>query len=147
MRAKVIYLETERTGKIITTNVVDGKITIDDKTFYVDLINPIYVKDIFGYSPIYILKHDTPFPGEIKIEKNIEIENNKTVERYLSSITFVKDKYFDPKLLNRIVQISILANMLKVKKKISAILPLILGVIVGALTTFLIYYFKTGGKI
>lgn len=76
MKAKALYLETDKMTKIVNKKVKNGTIKIKDKSFDVDKTKPLLIEkrgfpNIFGKSiqALYILKHDQAKPLEINFRK------------------------------------------------------------------------------
>jgi hypothetical protein len=146
-------------------SVKDGSIVIGDKKFVVDSTlapkgessKPLNLMKSFGMAePLYFLKWDCIFPARVNskvVERRVDIEAAKNivlgnpsfpVERnIITNVVFTRDAKNTPESLYKTESLKILGGMLRVKRQIGGgALPLIFGVVVGAVISFLLMYFK-----
>ncbi len=73
MKAKILYLMSENTGKILTRPIKDGRIMVGKKEFTIDKVrNPILIESgKFSKKPMnfYIVKHDMALPLNYDIDR------------------------------------------------------------------------------
>lgn len=133
MKAYVLFHETNDIVRLVKTKVRDGMIEIGDKTFDVDEFSAKLLKTWNGVYPLYMLKWDCVNPA-VNFNKPIKAEEFKP--------EFKRDKYINPEILQKTMNLRILGNLLKVRKPVSSWIPLILGLIFGA---FLMYFLMISG--
>ncbi|MEM1553150.1 MAG: hypothetical protein QXH03_10870 [Candidatus Bathyarchaeia archaeon] len=169
--SKVLFFHTPSVVELKDVKEEDGAIIIGDKKFYVDEIPEVkkkleedkgevvrlMLKTKFGFQPLYLLKWDSLYPAKVsfknislqEIERKEELENvksivtNKPTEKiHLATIVFHRDLKNIPESLYKSEKLKILGGMFKVKREIKAFLPLLFGLILGILITFLMVRFK-----
>lgn len=169
--AKALFFITETEAVLQSIKIEDGGVYIGDKKFWVDRSVPIDLKRIGGMTePLYLLKWDCIEPGDLEfftlkekkkslkellhsdkeqIEKDMELKNAKAIvegkepieKEFITNIVFTRDAKNTPESLYKTETLKILGGMLKVKKA-GGLLPMVFGVIIGLVVTFLIFYFK-----
>jgi hypothetical protein len=154
---KVLLFNTNKEAKLITVpHTKDGAIIIGDKKFYVndEESDFLLLQKRFGYEPLYLLKWDCILPGKVKFEeKDVEmseklnelksnISGRPVVKRYISTVTFTRDAKNTPESLYKTETLKILGGMLKVKREVKHFAPLIFGLIMGIMITFIMFYLK-----
>lgn len=163
MKNKVLYFHTENEAELRDETVEDGFITIGDKQWFVDQTEPITLKGRLGNKSLYILKWDTPHPAQInpddfngkkiKIPKGIgDVEKIKKKMQKLTGLekvalvqlVFTQDKSYTPEALKKTTSLSILGNMLKLKKEAPSIILLFIGVAVGVAVMWGLQYMGFG---
>jgi len=142
MKAYALLFDTKRMCKLIKTNVEDGHIFIEDKAFYVDTNEPLYLRKWHSTVPLYILKWN-----DIKPSKNINPEkpNSKVIERVQPEFeSDEKTPEIIPELYRKLIGLKILGNMIKVRKKPEFLefLYIGIGLVVGVLLMYALLYFK-----
>lgn len=130
MKAYVLYYESNDIVRLIKTKVRDGTIEIGDKAFRVDGFKAKLLKTFSGVYPLYMLKWDSVYPAT-NFNEPQEFEPK-----------FKRHDDINPEILRKTMSLRILGNLLKVKKPVPALLPLILGLIFGA---FLMYFLMASG--
>jgi len=138
-KAMVLVLDSGNFGRIVHGHVEEGFFT-DQKTglsWFVGAQQPIFIRTRFGYTPMYIVRFDSPFPSENvhpvlpEFLKDIDEEERKTLPT--------------PKLLRRLLDMVILANVLRPKRKFRLdVASLIIGAVIGA---FIFWYLRLFGVI
>ena len=123
--ARILYFKTDQVAKLMSKDINDGAVTVDDKKHIVDANRPLcYVKRKIGrgFQPFYIMhwQHIKPARG---------LEHNDKGWK----ITFDTEKYdMTPEMLRKLTGIKILGNMLKTpKSKPEGLMMLVLGVFAG----------------
>lgn len=146
-KAKALVFHTENEAELVNKEVIDGFIMTGDKAWFVDRSKPITLRGRFGNQSLYILKWDTPYPAKInpdgekiKIPKGIGkvdeikkkmIELTGLEKVALVQLVFTQDKSYTPEALKKTVSLSILGNMLRLRKGAPNIILLIIGVAIG----------------
>jgi len=151
---KVLLFNNEKEASFISVKPVkDGAIIIGDKKFYVNEKEALLLQKRFGFAePFYILKWDcvTPAKLESKVVENREemgelksqIENKPIIRDHITTVVLTRDAKNTPESLYKTETLKILGGMLKVKKEIKGYLPLVFGVIIGAVIMLLMIHFK-----
>jgi len=146
-KAKILYFHTGNEAELRERPVEDGFITMGDKMWFVDGTEPITLKGRMGNQSLYILKWDTPHPAqlnpdskEIRIPRGIgdvtEIKKKMMeltgLEKVaLVQMVFTQDKSYTSEALKKTTSLSILGNMLRVRKQAPSMILLFIGVIIG----------------
>lgn len=156
---KILFFHTKDEAELMDAKVKDGSIEIGEKKFFVDGSRGINLrKKIFGKpskftEPLYFLKWDCLYPAKIKTsvkERKLNLKEVKelikggfvpTERNIITNLVFEKDKDKTPESLYKTERVKIVGGMLKVKKAVG-LAPLIIGVVVGALITFLLIYLR-----
>lgn len=113
----VLLFDSEKHARLIKTKVSDGSVVIEGKQFFVDTSQPLLLKRMFGYVPLYIIKWNDVEPA-----RNIHLERvNPKFE----------EKGVTPELLRKLMGLKILGNMIKTKAPPSGMLYIIIGLIAG----------------
>ena len=125
-----LVLDSNNIGELYYGRIEDGFFEKEDKSWFVGSQQPILVKDRFGFTPLFILRYDSPFPSE-----NI----HPIAPEFLREIPEAeREKIPTPKLLNRLLKMVILSNVIKPKRRIKLDMKRLLIIIAIA---FVIYYF------
>jgi len=106
-----LVLDTNNIGTLYFGKIEDGFFSKGDKSWFVGAQQPILVKSTFGYTPMYILRYDSPFPTENVHAISPEFLRDIPDEE--------RNKIPTPTLLNRLLKMVILSNVIKPKRKIS----------------------------
>jgi len=164
---KVLYFHTNDVAELKTVKLEDGSIEIGEKKFRVDYVPKIkdlkdgsvvrinLKKGLGLYEPLYILRWDCLYPAILnsRVEtrevdasefQNIKriAEGKKPLERnFITTITFVRDVKNTPESVYKSEKLKILGGMLKLKKSVGA-LPLLFGLIVGTVITYMLFFLK-----
>lgn len=117
-----MILDTDFSGEIKKAEIKDGKVTINNKEWYVDKAKPFMLKGLIP-RPLYILKWDNVLPLEFEVEeKNTVLKNETTgetftmVKKQLVPLTETKfqEKYKQmPELLKETQDLRFLKSMKK----------------------------------
>jgi len=156
MRDKFLYFVTENEAELRDEVIKDGTVVIGNKEWYVDKAKPINLRGRLGKQSMYILKWDSPHPAEInpdskeiKIPSSIgNVEDIKKKMRELTGLekvalvqlVFTQDKSYTPEALKKTTSLSILGNMLRIRKEAPSIILLFIGVGVGAVVMWALQY-------
>jgi len=65
VKIKILYFDTNYNAKLVTAKLKNGKVSIDGKTFVLDVTKPFMLKTLLGYKPFYIVKWSNPKPVQI----------------------------------------------------------------------------------
>lgn len=160
-KAKVLYFNSQNEAELMKKKVEDGFIEVKGGKYYVEPADPILLKGTFGFTPLYIIKWDTPHPAEVEslsAEQMKEIEEitegklekeemEEIMERaeekeptQVHQIVFTKDEKVEPKTLKSVMDLAILRNMMEARKKPlmeGGMLPLIIGLGIGAAVIYI----------
>jgi hypothetical protein len=151
---KVLLFNNEKEARLITVKPVeDGAIIVGKKKFYVDEKEALLLQKSFGMAePFYILKWDCITPAKLEpkvVEKETELQDLKSVVEgkpivrdHITNVVFTRDAKNTPESLYLTERLKILGGMLKIKKEMKGYLPLIFGVIIGAVIMLLMIHFK-----
>lgn len=68
---RFLYFNTDRTARLVRIRKLnkDSSVKIDGKKFSLKDAKPVIYKRPIGVSPMYIIKHDSPFPLELSGSK------------------------------------------------------------------------------
>lgn len=127
MKCYVLYHETKDLVRLVKTEVKDGMVDVEDKMFDIDKFEPKLIKISGiggGIYPLYMLKWDSVNPAE----------NFNPI--------FEKDKEVNPEVLKKTMSLKILGNMLKIKKPISPIIMIMIGVVFGGFVVYFLFASK-----
>jgi hypothetical protein len=149
---KVLYFNSETDAELIKAKMKDGEIIIGEKKFSVDTARHINLRRAIGVEPLYLLKWDCIFGGNVKsqvTERKLElaeikkvIEGGTPMERnIISTVVFTRDAKNIPESLYKTERLKIVGGMFHIKKD-RGLLPVIFGLIVGSVVVFLLFYFK-----
>jgi hypothetical protein len=151
---KILLFNNEKEASFISVKPVkDGAIIIDNKKFYVNENEALLLQKRFGFAePFYILKWDCITPAKLKskvVEREVELQDLKSVVEgkpvvrdHITNVVFTRDAKNTPESLYKTERLKILGGMLKIKKEMKGYLPLIFGVIIGAIIMLLMIHFK-----
>ncbi|RLG16663.1 hypothetical protein DRN69_00295 [Candidatus Pacearchaeota archaeon] len=124
-----LVLNTNNIGELYYGKIEDGFFEKGENTWFVGAQQPILIKDMFGFTPLFILRYDSPFPSE-----NL----HPIVPEFLKELPEdERNKLPTPRLLQRLLKMVILANVIKPKRRISLDIKKILIILA---ISFLIYY-------
>lgn len=153
--ARALFFNSNWLAELKRVKVKDGRIELDGKEYYADETKPLLLKTPFGIEPLYLIKWDCVYPGKIetkvdthvkktkikklpvedllRIKKVVEgDEEVKVIEKVINTqIVFERDKDHTPESLYKSTKLKILGGMLKVKRSVGGILPLIFGFAMG----------------
>jgi hypothetical protein len=115
----VLYFETEDVARLVKANLKNGFLEFEDKSFIVNENKALKLKTAFGYSPLYILRWDSIYPSEDFNPK------------------FNPDKELNPEIVHKTMRLKILGNLLILKKPVSPLILLLIGLAFGG---FLMYF-------
>jgi len=152
LKTKALYFHTENEAEFIDRPIIDGFIDYQDKSWFVEKTKPIIIHGKFGKQSLYLLKWDTPYPAEINPDSNdiklpSGVDGLKEIKKKMQELTgiekvavaqivFTQDKKISPEMLKKTMRLSILGNMLKIKKQAPSVILLIIGVIIGVAVMF-----------
>lgn len=126
MRTKAIVLHSPFEGSEHSVKVKNGKIIADNKSWIIGNTAPIIVKGKIGEYKLYILSHNKRVP--------ISFDNALKPE--------VKKDYIPPSIARKLDDLTILGNMIKVRKPIGGFLPFMIGLFAGIIILYLLIVFK-----
>ena len=153
--ARVLLFDSNWLARLKRVKVKDGCVEIDGKQYYVDETKPLLLKTPLGTEPLYFIKWDCVYPGKIetkvdthvkktkvsklpvedllRIKKVVEgDEEVKVIEKVINTqIVFERDKDHTPESLYKSTKLKILGGMLKVKRSVGGLLPLVFGFAMG----------------
>lgn len=92
INAKVLMLDTNYIGEIKKCKVVGGSLFIGDREYFVDDINPIQLKGMFGSIPLYICKWDSLIPANFVIKSEKKMIDEKTESKIKSIGKIIRSK-------------------------------------------------------
>ena len=152
MKAKVLYFNSKNEARLVTKEIEDGAIIIENKQFYVDNAVPLLLQTRFGVQPLYLLKWNEVEPARninypISFKGKIIGKANKIINGK-GNLELVEPKWREkgdmtPDMLRKIINLRILGNMIKVRKPTpSGLLFLILGIVIGIGILYSLINFK-----
>jgi hypothetical protein len=129
----VEIMDAEQQGKILTPKFLDENFYVSDEVNALKLLR----RNIFGKlkkeaEPLYICYSDAVVPAEIP---KIKVENKNA--KPVMDLTFKKSDLVDPRTFKNTMELAILGNLLKPKMKLSGMILLFLGVIIGFAVVYL----------
>jgi hypothetical protein len=146
----VEVMNAEQQGKILTPKFLDENFYVSDEVKSLKMVK----RNMFGRvkkeaEPLYICYSDAVVPAEIP---KIRIESKEPVQQKgkkgelkvvvtakpVMDLTFKKSDLVDPRAFKNTMELSILGNLLKPKMKITGLLMLFIGVIVGFAVLYLL---------
>jgi len=128
-RVMFLILNTNNIGEFYYGRVEDGFFEKGENTWFVGAQQPILVKDMFGFTPLFILRYDSPFPSE-----NV----HPIVPEFLKELPEdERNKLPTPRLLQRLLKMVILANVIKPKRRIKLDFKKLIIILI---ISFAIYY-------
>lgn len=153
MKAKVLYFNSKNDARLVTKEIEDGSIIIEDKQFFVDDARPLMLQTKLGTIPLYLLKWNEvqpstnlnppigSFKGRIIKRKILPSKGDfKNIDPKWAN-SWKKD--MTPELIKKMMGLKILGNMIKVKKPApTGLLFLIIGLVTGALLLYSLLMFK-----
>lgn len=147
-KARVLYFNSKNEALLLKKKVEDGFIHFKEKAFYVENSRPILLKGRMGYTPLYLIKWDTVQPAKVdlsnvlpkKVRKELEKKQVK-IPQNVTQVVFQRDKDYTPEALKKTVSLTILGNMIKLRREVAGIVPMIIGVVIGAIVMFAMNYF------
>jgi len=154
MKSIILFFDTDYTARILKKEVKDGRVEIDDGEYVVGNTTPFTVKTPTGTKPLYILKWNTIYPAEFKLEdKIVKLMGRDMKMKELVPVKpefFVKnDLRFNPKMLKMTQELRFLKGMKSYAeggvRDWKNILSWVLGVIMLVAGGFLIYILMKGG--
>jgi hypothetical protein len=145
----VEIMDAEQQGKILTPKFLDENFYVSDEVNALKLLR----RNIFGKlkkeaEPLYICYSDAVVPAEIP---KVKVENKEPVQQKgkkgelkvvvtakpVMDLTFKKSDLVDPRTFKNTMELAILGNLLKPKMKLSGMILLFLGVIIGFAVVYL----------
>jgi len=134
--ALIVLLRGNNIADLVKGKIDDG-FFVDEKNgdaWFVGAQQPIMVRDKVGYTPMYILRFDSPFPSENLHPISPEFLKNLGIDE--------RDKLPTPKLLYRILKMVVLSNVIRVKRKMKLdTTSLMIGVAAGVLLYYVLHWF------
>ena len=154
--ARVLFYDSNWVATLRKVKVKDGRVEIDGKEYYVDESKPFLLKTPLGTEPLYFVKWDCVYPAKVETKvdthlkktklKNLPLQDMLRIKKVIdgdkevnviekvvtTQLVFERDKEHTPESLYKSTKLKILGGMLKVKKTISGIVPLIIGFAVGS---------------
>jgi len=131
-----LVLDTNNIGTLYFGKIEDGFFSRCDKSWFVGAQQPILVKSTFGYTPMYILRYDSPFPSENVHAISPEFLRDISDEE--------RNKIPTPTLLNRLLKMVILSNVIKPKRKINTNVGKIILIFAVAAIIYYVVVMKGG---
>ena len=112
-----LLLKANNHGKMVSAEIHDGTVVIEDKQFMVDTANPILLEKGFGVKPLYILKWSSTVPStnlhrinDVQYVEDTKLQGERKRPQF-------QDKYdMTPEMLKKIMGMKILGNMIKTQK-------------------------------
>jgi hypothetical protein len=145
----VEIMDAEQHGKILTPKFIDESFYISDEVNSLKLVK----RNIFGKlkkeaEPLYICYSDAVVPAEIP---KIRVENKEPVQQKgkkgelkvvvtakpVMDLTFKKTDLVDPRTFKNTMELAILGNLLRPRMKVSGVVMLFIGLIIGFAVVYL----------
>jgi len=127
MKVKILFWVTDKVVQFRTHKLNSGIIKIKKKTFQVDKSQPYFYvqKRLFGQKvfPMYILKHNSPYPLQVSPSGKLQYSSEN---------------------ITNLLELKTLDNILKPPetRKVDTIMFILVGVIMGALISAVLFLTK-----
>lgn len=151
-KSMFLLLDANYHGKLLTGKIEDGVTNLDNKQFFVDQSNPIWLEKGLSQRPLYIIKWSSiqpatnlnPIGDKHELIQNLTPSPIKTDKQKPQ----FRDKYdITPDLFRKLSGMKILGNMIPIKKQrnfgpILLMIGLVAMVAIAALAMTLIFHIK-----